>query len=117
LRRSAAKEIAGAGSAARASPSDPSLSTKRGRRATIPDGTVANDKTKISNADLTAIFYERIARSPDCPLGIQLAIIPVEPSGWTARMNTGQRSRHPLCAKRFDMVLKQLRATYDLARD
>ena len=74
-------------------------------------------KTRLSNPDLTAIFYERIRESPGCPEGISVAIIPAGRWGWTALMNAGQRRRHPLCAKRFDAVLNELRANYDLARD
>jgi hypothetical protein len=74
-------------------------------------------KTKISNGDLTALFHERLKQSPECPDGIKIAIIPDERLGWTALMGPTQRTRHPLCAKRVEAIQKQLRATYELARD
>ena len=72
-------------------------------------------KTKVSNADLTAIFYERIRETPGCPVGIHLAIIPNKTYGWTALMSPAQRDKYPTFAKRFDALLAQLRRTYDLA--
>jgi hypothetical protein len=72
-------------------------------------------KTKISNGDLTALFYERIRASSGCPVGIHLAIVPNKTYGWTALMNPTQRDKHPVFAKRFDALLAELRETYDLA--
>ncbi len=74
-------------------------------------------KIRLSNADLTAIFYERIRESSEHPQGISVAIIPSRSHGWTALMSPTQRTRHPLFAKRFDTMLQQLRESYDLARD
>ena len=74
-------------------------------------------KTRISNSDLTGLFYERIRASPGCPVGIHLAILPNKTYGWTALMAPAQRDRFPMFAKRFDALLAELRETYELARD
>jgi hypothetical protein len=74
-------------------------------------------KTKISNGDLTALFSERIRETPHCPVGVSVAIVPDEQSGWIALMTKVQRNRYPECSKRVEAIQKQLRATYDLAGD
>ena len=74
-------------------------------------------KARISNGDLTAIFYERLRQASDCPLGTHVAIIPVGRSGWTALMSAIQRTQRPACAKRVEEIERQLRAIYELARD
>ena len=75
-------------------------------------------KIKISNGDLTALFYERIRASDGgSEQAIGLAIAPVQPSGWTALIMPSQRKKHPQLAKRVEAIQKQLRATYVLARD
>jgi hypothetical protein len=74
-------------------------------------------KIRLSNADLTAIFYERIRESSGCPQGISVAIIPNKSHGWTALMSPAQRNGYPMFGKRFDTILQQLRKTYDLPSD
>ena len=76
-------------------------------------------KTKISSADLTALFAERLKRFPECPDGFMIAIVPTDfnEAGWSAVMNSGQRSRHSKCARRVQAIEKQLRQIYDLAKD
>jgi hypothetical protein len=74
-------------------------------------------KIKISNGDLTAIFYEEIKQAPDCPTGIHVAIVPAERPGWRVLMSPAQRKKYPACVKRIEVIEKQLRAVYDLAGD
>jgi hypothetical protein len=95
------------------------LDKKRETHDDLPNGgaSYVARKTKISNGDLTALFYERIREDPGCPPGINLAIVPVAPSGWTALTTSRPRTKNPLCAERFEAVLAELRKTYDLAKD
>lgn len=74
-------------------------------------------KTKISNGDLTALFWERLKQSSDCPLGVSVAIIPLERSGWRALIPHLHRRKYPACAKRVEAIEKQLKAAYNLAED
>jgi hypothetical protein len=74
-------------------------------------------KIKISNGDLTAIVYEEIKQAPDCPMGIHVAIVPAERSGWRVLMSPAQRKKYLACVKRVEAIEKQLRAVYDLVRD
>jgi hypothetical protein len=76
-------------------------------------------KTRISSIELTALFVERLKQFSECPDGIMIAIVPndASDSGWSAAMNSGQRTRHQLCARRIQMIEKQLRGVYVLAKD
>jgi hypothetical protein len=87
-----------------------------------PDSTgtlLMMSKTKISSTDLTALFAERLKRFSECPDGVIIAIVPskASASGWSAVINSAQRTRHPRCASRIQMVEKQLREIYVLAKD
>jgi hypothetical protein len=87
-----------------------------------PDSTgtlLMMSKTKISSTDLTALFAERLKRFFECPDGVIIAIVPskASASGWSAVINSAQRTRHPRCARRIQMVEKQLREIYVLAKD
>jgi hypothetical protein len=76
-------------------------------------------KTPISSTDLTALFKERLMRFSECPDGILIAVVPsgAKESGWSVVMNAGQRTRHPRCVRRIQMMEKQLRRIYALAKD
>ena len=76
-------------------------------------------RTRISNADLTALIAERLQRFSGCPDGFAIAVIPdrAHESGWSVVMNAGMRRRHPSCAKRIETIAKQLRRVYILAED
>ena len=74
-------------------------------------------KTRISNADLTALIAERMQRFSGCPDGFAIAVVPddAHESGWSVVMNSGMRRRHPLCVRRIESIAKQLRRIYVLA--
>jgi hypothetical protein len=76
-------------------------------------------KTRISSTDLTALFVERMKRFSECPAGILIAIVPsdAKESGWSVVMNAGQRRHHQPCVRRIQMIEKQLRRIYVLAKD
>ena len=74
-------------------------------------------KTRISNADLTALIAERLQRVSECPDGFAIAVIPDDESGWSVVMNAGMRRRHPSCVRRIETIAKQLRRIYALAED
>jgi hypothetical protein len=38
-------------------------------------------KTKISNGDLTALFFDEMRQSADCPLGMSVAKSQINPAG------------------------------------
>jgi hypothetical protein len=73
-------------------------------------------RTRISSIELTALFVERLKQ---VSVGFLIAIVPsaVNESGWSAVMNSGQRTCHPLCARRIKAIEKQLRRNYVLAED
>jgi hypothetical protein len=73
-------------------------------------------KKKISCADLTWIFQERVRSSDECSAGTYIAIVPSE-DGRTAVMGAQRRKRYPDCAKRIEQIQKQLREKYVLAKD
>jgi hypothetical protein len=76
-------------------------------------------RARISSIELTALFVERLKRFSECPGGFLIAIVPstANESGWSAVMNSGQRTRHPLCARRIKSIERQLRGIYVLAED
>ena len=76
-------------------------------------------KTSISSTDLTALFMDRLMRFSECPDGILIATVPdgAKGSDWSVVMNVGQRKRHPRCVRRIQMMEKQLRRMYVLAKD
>jgi hypothetical protein len=73
-------------------------------------------RTKISNTDLTWIFYERLKAFEGCPPGIPIAIVPTEShvSRWSATTSASLLAKHPQCAKRVGAIQKQLREIYVL---
>jgi hypothetical protein len=73
-------------------------------------------KKTISNGDLVALFTERLKSSADCPVGVTIAIVPA-PDGWQAMTSYHTRTKFPLCAKRVEVIQKQLRKIYSLAKD
>jgi hypothetical protein len=76
-------------------------------------------KTSISSTDLTALFMDRLMRFSECSDGILIAIVPdgAKESDWSVVMNAGQRKRHPRCVRCIQMMEKQLRRMYVLAKD
>jgi hypothetical protein len=74
-------------------------------------------KTKLSNGDLAAKFYERLKEFAGCPSSVSLAIVPSKDHGWTALLSPAARKRHPAFARRFDQLASQFRQEYDLAKD
>jgi hypothetical protein len=76
-------------------------------------------RTRISSIELTALFVERLKQFSRCPDGFLIAIVPSDAneSGWAVVMNSGQRTRHPLCTRRIQAIEKQLRGIYVLAKD
>jgi hypothetical protein len=74
-------------------------------------------RTKVSNSHLANIFYERLRVMPGCPMNISLAITSSDTYGWTALMSPAQRFNNPMFGKRFDALLTELRAKYDLASE
>jgi hypothetical protein len=76
-------------------------------------------RTRISNADLTALIAERLQRFSECPDGFAIAVVPddAHESGWSVVMNAGKRRRHPSCVRRIETIAKQLRRIYVLAED
>jgi hypothetical protein len=95
-------------------------STKTGRRATILLSSVGHHvakKTKLSNSDLAAKFYELRKDIAGCPSSVSLAIVPSEIHGWTAILSPAARKRNPIFAQRFDRLTSQFREEYDLAKD
>jgi hypothetical protein len=76
-------------------------------------------KTAVSSTDLTALIVERLQQFSECPAGILIAVVPsgAKGSGWSVVMNAGQRMRHPKCVRRIQMLEKQLRRIYVLAKD
>jgi hypothetical protein len=95
-------------------------STKTARRATILLSSVGHHvakRTKLSNSDLAAKFYERLKDIAGCPSSVSLAIVPSEIHGWTAILSPPARKRNPIFAQRFDRLASQFREEYDLAKD
>jgi hypothetical protein len=90
----------------------PKADRKDAKRGSMP-------KTPISSTDLTALFVERLMRFSECPDGILIAIVPggAKGSGWSVVMNAGQRKRFPQCVGRIQIMEKQLRRIYVLAKD
>ena len=78
---------------------------------------MAMPKTKITTADLTWVFYEKLRTFGDCSAGIPIAIVPDPKFGWSAVTNPKDIARHRRCAKRVQAVQKHLRDIYILARD
>ena len=74
-------------------------------------------KTKLSNGDLAAKFYDRLKGIAGCPLSVSLAIAPSKTHGWTALLSPAERKRKPISGQRFDRLVEQLRQEYDLAND
>jgi hypothetical protein len=72
-------------------------------------------RTKVSNSDLANIFYEKLSVIPGCPMNLSFAITSSDTHGWTALMSPVQRFKNPMFGKRFDALLTELRANYDLA--
>jgi hypothetical protein len=70
---------------------------------------------KISNTDLVWVFTEKLRSFDDCG-PVSIAIVPSE-DGWRAIASRKDRHAHPLCAKRIELVQKQLREIYVLAKD
>jgi hypothetical protein len=73
-------------------------------------------KKKISSTDLIWIFREELSTFADCPPAIKIAIVPSEES-WTVVMTARDRNRLPDCSKRIELIQKQLREVYFLAKD
>jgi hypothetical protein len=72
-------------------------------------------KKAISSAELIWIFQEKIKEFDDCPgHGLSIAVVPMPDVGWSALISPRQRTTHPLCAKRVEMIQKQLREMYVL---
>ena len=73
-------------------------------------------RTRISNADLTALIAERLQRFSECPDGFAIAVIPddAHQSGWSVVMNAGKRRRHPSCVRCIERIARQLRRIYVL---
>jgi hypothetical protein len=64
-------------------------------------GYCVTKKTKVSNGDLTALFYERMRDAPGFPQqDISIAIVPSEPHGWTALISARQRKQKPRLGER-----------------
>ena len=82
----------------------------------VPRGHGGNmTKKAISSTELIWIFHEKIKEFDHCPSrGLSIAIVPTPDVGWSALMSARQRTRHPLCAKRVEMIQKQLREIYVL---
>ena len=76
-------------------------------------------KTPISSTDLTALFVERLMRFSECPDGILIAIVPggAKGFGWSVVMNAGRRKRFSQCVGRIQIMEKQIRRIYVLAKD
>lgn len=73
-------------------------------------------KTKISSADLVWIFREKLLSFDDCSPSIAIAVVPSN-SGWTAVTSERDRARRPNCVRRIELIQKQLREVYVLAKD
>jgi hypothetical protein len=73
-------------------------------------------KKTISNGDLAALFNERLKSFAGCPVGVTIAIVPA-PDGWRAMTSYHTRTKFPLCAKRVEVIQRQLRKIYKLAKD
>jgi hypothetical protein len=73
-------------------------------------------KKTISNGDLTALFAERLRAFADCPAGVTIAVVPRH-DGWQAMTSHHTRTKFPRCARRVEVIQKQLRRIYDLAKD
>jgi hypothetical protein len=70
-------------------------------------------KTRISNGELTPLFFDQTRQSSDCPPGMHVAIVPTR-SGWTAVMSANDRRKHPKAAKRVAAIQKSLSDKYTL---
>ena len=73
-------------------------------------------KTKISSTDLIWIFREKLSSFDDCPRSISIAIVPSDES-WTVVTSQRVRKESPGCVKRIELLQKQLREIYALAKD
>jgi hypothetical protein len=73
-------------------------------------------KKTISNGDLAALFAERLRVFADCPAGVTIAVVP-RPDGWQAMTSHHTRTKFPRCARRVEVIQKQLRQIYNLAKD
>jgi hypothetical protein len=74
-------------------------------------------KTRISSPDLAWIFLERLKAFKDCPLGIVVAIVPDQKSGWLAILPKPKGSSRPLPRGRFEAIQRDLQRVYQLEAD
>jgi hypothetical protein len=76
----------------------------------------ARMKKKVSNAELTYIFSERLKEVGGCSPRISIAIVPTQKS-WKAVSNGWAEFKNPGCSARIERLQEQLREIYTLAKD
>lgn len=74
-------------------------------------------KTKISSPDLAWIFLERLRAFRDCPVGIAVAIVEDEKSGWRAISPRQRGALRTIPLARFEAIQRDLQRVYQLAVD
>ena len=72
-------------------------------------------KKRIASVDLAWIILEELKEEKEFPVGMSLAVIPDEESGWRTIINAGGRSRmRPSVERRLAAVENELRCVYKL---
>lgn len=76
-------------------------------------------KQTRTNAELTAMIYERMKGFAECPPNMKVVVVhEVSPDpGWTALTNPQDNIAYADCAKRVNAAVRELRAIYDLVKD
>jgi hypothetical protein len=73
-------------------------------------------KKTVSSIDLAYLFKEQLKKFSDCSPRISIAVVPTK-DGWTVVTDGWANFKNPLCSKRIELVHKQLRDIYVLAKD
>jgi hypothetical protein len=90
---------------------------RRDRSAILRVGVGDSDmaKKRIASADLGWIILEQLKEEKEFPIGMSLAIIPDEVSGWRTIINAGGRRRmRPSVERRLAAIENELRGVYKL---
>ena len=73
-------------------------------------------KKRIASVDLGWIILEQLKEEKEFPLGMSLAVVPDEESGWRTIINARDRKRmRPSVERRLAAVEKKLQSVYTLA--
>ncbi len=74
-------------------------------------------KKRISSADLSWQFFERMREDAVFQKGVSVAVVPDLELGWRAVIAGRSRKMSPPARKRFKAIEEQLRKTFSLNSD